>query len=494
MPLRRRKRAAPPGAVVVIAPDLVEWVELVAGGAPRYASAPVTASEPDEFANAVLAARAAAGSSTCSVVVALGARVTEQRTVALPALSRGDALDVLARKAAGLLEAPPQETLFSALPFARERRDEGESGADQKWYVVAMRRAFGRGLCTALWRCKLDVRRVVDATLARVCHAETLRPSDEGACIVVDVQREASVISLVSGRELWLHNAIRGSFESVPTMALSLIQEIKSCDAYWRKVSRGTPVAHVVVLGVEVERAKLFGHAIGVALPGVTTVFATHASDEQAGGDCASAARIASVAACAAQGAHALDLTVHVPATRASVAASIGGLLLLSAGAGVVSHDHLAQRRDELNSIVSELERGSRDLESLAADNARAETALQRAVLEGRRLVGAGALGVRFEQTLELVQRTVRRRGRLESISAERTEFGGSLSIVGHVDPEPLAALRCLLALQAELEASTLLEAVQLQTPHLVDDERMRGVADAPLEFQLTAQWQEGPP
>ena len=66
-----------------------------------------------------------------------------------------------------------------------------------------------------------------------------MRGDAEAACIVVDVDLDSVVVSLVQGTTLRHQNRISGTFASVATMAMALVQELKSFDAFWRRSSRG---------------------------------------------------------------------------------------------------------------------------------------------------------------------------------------------------------------------------------------------------------------
>ena len=220
MSFEKRRRASVTCAVLLLSHATAEWLELRPDGAALVGSSPVLGSAPEDVAKAAVAAMRAAGGTERRIVLALSGQLALQRTLVLPDLARKELARVFPRKAAALLECAQQDVLYAALPIQRERQG-AEAAAEQKWQLVALRRPFMLALRKALRRERIQVARVVSAPLARLCEAQRLRDDSEKACIVVDVERDGVAVSLIAGDALRMQNRIIGSFESVPTMALS---------------------------------------------------------------------------------------------------------------------------------------------------------------------------------------------------------------------------------------------------------------------------------
>ena len=177
-------------AVLHVSGEVAEWFERAPDGAPRYGLEPVRGAGPEDVVRAALLARGNAGGTALRCVVALGAKLVEQRSIPLPEIARADLHKVLGRKAANLLEARIDDTLFAALPYSKDASNADTDGTEQKWHLVALKRSFASGLRVALRRARLHVVRLVEGSSARLCHADRIRGERDKACIMIDVDSD----------------------------------------------------------------------------------------------------------------------------------------------------------------------------------------------------------------------------------------------------------------------------------------------------------------
>jgi hypothetical protein len=481
-------------ALLHLTHECAEWLANDADGAVRYAKAPVLGPTAADLASAASTAfeQAMGGALRKRVrcVLALGGKLVEPRVLALPELARGALQRILPRKAAGLLGVELSDALYAALPLAKEPRNGAEPHAEQKWFLLAMRRSLVAPLSIALQRSHFDVERVTCASLARLCAAQELRGDESAACIVIDVDLDAVVVSLIHNDELRMQNRILGSFDGAPTMALTLIQEIRTFDAFWRKQSRGEGVAQVVVFGIGVERGKLFGNAVSSALAGARVIVRPEASDPSAepeSADCAH--RVASLAACRAAGPFSLDAPLPTPPRMAPLVAVAACALLAAGSAGAVLRERLNRELRDVRAQGMAHEKRTADLESVRDDNRRVEAQLAEATAETERFVASLSVGIPLGAALDSFARASGRDANLRSLSLERVLGDGEVRFSGFAPVEPLAAVRALKGVERELEASGVLQSVWIAPPTIRGrDEREQGLA-----FDGRAEWEAQP-
>ncbi|MCY3003186.1 MAG: hypothetical protein NTV21_15400, partial [Planctomycetota bacterium] len=231
--------------------EVAEWLSHAPSGEPAYARAAVQGSGPADLATAAAAARDQAGAQRQHCTLVLGGSLVDHRVLELPELARGDLRSVLARKAAHALGAELDDTLFAALPLGISEHADGDGPKGQKWLLMSVRKSVLRPIEVECRRRGVELARVSSASLARLCEAQRVRGDAEQACIVVDVDLDSIVVSLVQGTTLRHQNRITGTFATVPTMAMALVQELKSFDAFWRRSARGAGVTQVVVIGLD---------------------------------------------------------------------------------------------------------------------------------------------------------------------------------------------------------------------------------------------------
>lgn len=476
------RRSVERAAVLHLTHEGAEWFDDGDAGVERFGSAQVLGPSPSDLVAAAQRAREDAGAPQRPCVLVLGGKLTEQRLLTLPPLGRRELPKVLARKAANLLGVELDDALYAALPLAADSR-ESESEVEQRWYVFAMRRSLVAPLAEALQRAHLRVARLSCATLARLCAAQEARGDVSEPCIVIDVDFDSVVVSLIHAEELRMQNRIQGTFRSAPTMALSLIQEVRSFDAYWRKSSRGEGVSQVVVIGVESERARLFAHALTSALPHARVVLRPEPGEEGAAPK-PNGARIAALRACRSTGAFQLEANLPAPPRTAVMAAVAGCALLVASGVGAVLHQRMSHELVDLRSSAAALAQHTCDLERLREGNRRAEALAQRAALEAERLAQARELGAPLAESIETLLAVVERRAELRSFSLSRFAGEGELRFAAVSSDDPVESVRDLKTIEHALASSPLFHAVEIETPAL------RREIDSEAHFNGRAAWE----
>lgn len=480
--------------VLLLGGDFAEWCD-----ARGHSRVPIRGRTPGELAGVAAEAAQASGSRPGRCLLALGAGLIEQRTLTLPELKRSELAPIFLRKAAALLETSPEDTLYAALPQMPDPGNAVGQTNERRWYVVAARRKQMLDLRLELRARGFDVRRVAVARLARLCQADITRGESQSAAIVIDVEPDGVIVSLIAQAALVQQNRMQGSFETLPSMAFSVLQEVKSFEAFWRKLSRGESIAHVVVLGIEPEISLLFANALSQAMPQSRLhVSPESASDEAAISNANSArasgrlaGRIASLRACTADGPCNVDLTLDIPARYGYIASLAACLLLVTGGLGVLLRGHLSGRLERLDTRTRTLNATAVDLETLREDNQRTEQLVADLELECERLIRAGQIGMPLEQALSDCTSALSERALLTSFTSEYEDGTGEIRIGGVTDPSPVVAMHALTDISSALEHSASFAAVAMDAPAQRSDD-VRG-ARAPLTFEARVNWELAP-
>jgi len=474
-------------AILHVTDSGAEWCDDSGSATPHYAQAAVRGATVADLASAAVEARRMAGGEQKTCVLTLGGKLAEQRVIALPDMARRELGGVLPRKAANLLDIELDEVLFAATPLDADVPTEPGAPAERRWFLLATRRSLLTGLTSALRGAHIEVKSWTSATLDRLTAAQALCADPNAACIVIDVDLADVVVSLTHGADLRTLNRIRGSFASAPTLALSLIQEVKSVDAYWRKHSRGAGVQQVVVLGIDVERAKLFGSAIASALPGSTVVVrpddATAPTDPVAR---AQAHRIVSMSACRMRGAFSLDVALPAPPRKAALAGVAGGALLVAGAAGAVLRDRMSREQHALERERLALEEQSVDFDEVRRENRRVEALLRQAALETARLAALRETGVPLGSVLDAGFGVIDAHAELLTLSASRFAGEGELRFVARAPDAAVDAVRSLKAIEQGLAASPWIANPVLEPPTV----RSARNAGGSSPFEGRAEWE----
>ncbi len=488
---RSTNRPTAHAAVLHLTHEVAEWLSRGPSGEPSYSRAAVTGQGAVELASAAARARDAAGvTARQRCVLALGGQLADQRVIELPELARGDLRNVLARKAAHALGAELADTLYAALPLGQSEHVDADGPKTHKWLLMSIRKGALHSIEVECRRRGMELTAVTSAPLARLCEAQRVRGDVEQACVVVDVDLDSVVVSLVQGTTLRHQNRIAGTFASVATMAMALVQELKTFDAFWRRSSRGAGVTQVVVLGLDLDRSRLFATAVGAALPEARVTNLPLDGEALPGsvsrGDIP---RVTSLAPCGTGGPFALELKLALPPRPRTLVAVGGAVALVASLAGVTMKHSLTEELDDLQSRRHAFETGSAPLESLEAENREAERLIRTLQLEVDRLVQSRELGIAVAPSLRAVRSAVEATGELRTMSLERFAGTGSVRFSGLVPTDPVESIEALKAIELALERDPRLERVQIETATF----RETGSANVGQEFAGTAEWEQRP-
>lgn len=439
--------------------DGVEWLSTDANGAPRLSSGLCRGEGAHALAEAARATVRAAGEVPGRCVLALGSGLVKQKLVTLPALTRGETRSTLARKAAGLWDSSIDDVAFHALSVsaANALPDQKGNRPDARWLVAAVKRRETQELRLALWKAGFRVVRVVSSQLSCLARARALSSENNAACIVVSALRRSVGIVLVQGDGIVNENVLEGDLRTQPAIAMSLVQEIKSFDASWRKANRGGAVGQVVLIGLPHDRAPLFKSAVQTALPTtvVTLPQELQAAETEAnlGDPSLDFGRIEALDACRETGVFQLDITTPIPLQPKVAAAVLGSILVTLACLATVAYRpargaelrELAQLA-ESNARTSELE----TLRATNADNARAVQKFQALCARNDKVLSSG-WSLR-EVTTEML-RALRGDAALLTLELGAFERGG-IQALAVTSPNPAVAMVKVDAIVHALEAS----------------------------------------
>jgi len=507
-------------AVLVLGQDAVEWLHSGPNGQQSFATEPVLGNGPRAMVEAAERALTTAGSARRTCVLALGPSLVKQRIVTLPELPRADARRVLLRKAASLLECEPHDVLFQAIEVGAEAANRGaapaknaEAGAkpERRWLVAAVRRRELSALRYGLRRAGIRVRRTVSLQLSGLARAQTLRSDLAPACIVVSAMRRSVSVSLVQGETIVNENVLEGDIRTQHSLAMSLIQEIKSYDAAWRKGNRGDAVGQVVLLGLPVDRAPLFKAAVQAALPSATVLGESDqraaasvqpdvvpaaegtevrealAREVPAATPSADSGRIEMLVAALEPGRFQLDLMLPIPARTSTVAVVLSALFALFASVGTVAYRSTSRREAEVLKAVRELDAKSVDLEDLRTVNDRIHARLEALRALTRRNGEVLQQGWPLSEVLSNTLCAFGKDAALMSMTLDRPAGAAHITLDGVTAPNPIEAMLRVDRVVQSLEACARFERVVATPGGTLSD------GAHPIPFTLTADFEATP-
>lgn len=366
-------------AVLALDRECAEWLSVGKDGQERYGVSSVVGTGVQALADAALAAVRESGTSPGRCVLALGQGLARQRLVALPVLSRRDTRAALRRKAAGMCECDVDGVAFSATCFdeaAAGSNDAKGPRVDARWLVVAIPRDEARELRIALAKLGFKIARTVSSQLSTLARAQSLRADPTQACIAVSALRRSASVALIHGATLVNENLLDGDMRTQPALAMSLVQEIKSFDAAWRKANRGGAVGQVVLIGLPRDRSVPFKAAVNAALPSATVILAD-ATEARDGDTTIDRGRLEALDACRETGGLQSDLTLPIPLQPKSVALVL--VAIFAALSTIATIVYRPARRAEIEELAAVAASNARTagLEELRRANTEAAAALK---------------------------------------------------------------------------------------------------------------------
>lgn len=431
-------------AVLALAQNSVEWLpgtdlEPLSGG-------DFAADDPRGRVEACLEAVRFIPRSTRRCMLALGPGWVETRTLDLPSLPRREFARVVQRKAAALLSTPLEDTLFAALPLFDASESSAAAGDDEAarrnaggrverpWLVLGMRRSLILPLLLGLRREKIRVVRIVSSRLAALSAVMSRIEDPERACLAVTVEADAVSIGLLHRGALRSHGVVEGRLNENSTLALSLLQDLKSTEAWWRRQSRGGKLSDLALIGLAGPRGDLLRDAIQSALPEVKVQRNDPGrSDEMLMQEALAAARL--------DGPLQLDLSVRLPWRRRDtlVAASLcaSGVLLL----GARIYTGFERERDAVEAQVRALEADAHELEQARAENDSVAQALTQRIERLSELAQIEGAGCDLDALLESALGACAGHAALLRLSVRKQDGRRSLELAAETAAHPALAL-----------------------------------------------------
>lgn len=468
--------------VLSIGTDRIEWLD-ARGDEPRYLSVRVEETTPLRLARAAAGLLKENKVRHVPCVLSLSEGMVAHRTVRLAELSAKERRRVLHRKAANLLEAPPADTLYAALPMAAAPGDDAGAVEVREWLLLALRRRDARALQLELRRLGVRVHGVVSALLAEMAAAASRAEAEDDAIICVGAGARAVTLGLVQHGELVQTTSLDGTYDANPSMASCLLQELRGFEAFWRKRSRGGELSRVVLVGFTPEHVVQLSPAIHASLPGTQVV----TYPELDAGDLP-VDRVGALLAALVPGELQVDLSVPLPPRVPRMV--VGALVACAAAAGVAwkGREHLVGEVARQRHEIEDLRERTADAAELDRRHDRMETALAALEAERARYDALLARGVNLGSLLADTLAAFANRGALLALRVDSDEEGGQVTLTGVTAPDPGRSLAALRALAADLERGPHLAGVVLQPPTGMPRKDADG--QALLEFALEAAWE----
>jgi Tfp pilus assembly protein PilN len=403
-----------------------------------------------------------------NVVVLLDAPWVEHFSVDLPELAGKELRGVLARRAARGSARELAANVFSARLTPRSAQGAGtnDSAREVRWWITSTARE-------RILRARevLDQRRVhfvalraartvrLEAALAQ-SGAATSGTEQAQAVIIIQLEPTQVITTLMHDGVPVTETAIAGGFTRTPTLPLSIVQECKSLDAFWRKYSRGGSVRKVVLIDLPKQRAESLEPALSSALAGASVVCVPpHAQPEHE-----------YVPLHLSVEAHVGRLATDMsPAKRASrpVLAALGACIVLAVG----SAWYFAQERHSQHAQSVALTQERMDQARNAIFDCEAERTLRNGEVaayeaEEQRVARLGSESSWAEATLAELSRALPASIRVDSITLHTGGLGSpirQLEISGAAQGDGLASIQALRSLARALETSGLFHSVAVE-------------------------------
>ncbi len=472
--MHRSPKSKAPSAlsVLYLGEQRAEWLCPDGTGGMSFGQAHVAGSAPQDWVSAACQAAQDAGGAPGPCVLMLGAGLVAQGSVQVPPLKRREQADVLCRRAARLLDVEADEVLFHAQETGSSEEPEEGAAAEHLWLVSSMPRELLRGLGIALRAEGFRVRRTTtsefaacnrgEAAAAESCakvRADAPGDAEQQAVLVALIESEQSTVTLVHEGRIVNREVYSGNFHERADLGPSLIQDIRSRAAYWRRVSRGSDVGTVLLLGLAAEHGARMQESVQLALPGIDVRSLPVGGGPRGG-------RSELLRCALVSGTFSADLTMKLPPRPARLMmASTALLLLFLLPAAWFSYNNLRILRDLEHDTV-QLERETGNYGEVELERVRAEEGLLRLERELDRLAAGKRLGIDLPKMLETSLVAFDADAALLSLALTSGAGGAlNLSARGTAASAPTESTAALGRIERSLEGSELFDSIEILPP-----------------------------
>jgi Tfp pilus assembly protein PilN len=259
--------------------------------------------------------------------------------------------------------------------------------------------------------------------------------------------------------------AIAGDFTRTPTLPLSIVQECKSLDAFWRKYSRGGSVRKVVLVELPKQRAESLEPALSAALAGASVVCVPpHDQPERAPVPllCGVEAHLGRLAA---------DLSPSKRASRAALAALSACILLAVGSAWFFLHERHSEHAARVAVTQERMDQARKAIFDFEAERTLRDSELAAYEAEEQRVARLGRESSWAEAALAELSRALPAGIRVDAIMLHTGGLGSTtrqLEISGAAQGDGLASIQALRALARTLQASGLFSSIAIEPAAMV--------------------------
>jgi hypothetical protein len=422
---------------------------LARGQETRIASARLGESMPS-MAKTVLGMLKANKLKKEACILSISADFYRRRQLDLPAALTGRELrEVLERKASNLLETS-RLVRYQAIPLYGARQTKRSD--TKSWLLFALEARTLQAMIQDLLRVGVPVKRVVAAELAYQGLKEPHALGDLHATVQVAQLEDAIGVTLLCDHGLVSQNLIPTHSLDPTKIASALVQELRSVDSYWRKISGGGAVTRAYFSGFPECFADALTPATLMVMQDIQLTFEEVTEDSNA----TSGAHIATMRACRSAGPLAIDFTYSIPPRRITSTAFMVASLAALCSIGFSGRDAFATKMNtavrDLSKYLppAELNRKSEELkeEIASLEGIRSEYEHEWAAIQGTSQAGIPFDGLCSDLLSAFAGQTV-----LESLAISRSGSGFTYEAVGVAPAKTKLAAKALSITRERLSA-----------------------------------------
>ena len=409
-------------------------------------------------------------------IVVLGGDLLRQRIYSLGAIPVREQAAVLRRKAANLMEVEERQVIFSALPLATH---DGET--DFRWLISAIKLSDLRALQEHLWLDGFRAKQFLYGrqSLLRAAEANLSTEADDEAWIIVGAEDAGVSISLVAAGQLVQQSLVPGVFRDNPTMAASVLQEMRGFESYWRRFSRGGAIDDVFVAGLTNADSDHFELACHAALPN-SEFLAVGDEDAQT----PEQARALYLHACTQGQGLAGDFSLPAPVRRKGLLAAAALTLCVGMLLGREVQTRLTHKAEAKRTHTEWIGGEIPDLAQIESDLDRMQARRAELALRGELASVVGSAGLELGDWLSITRQAFDGRAVLESIHFDDNGGEASLAVGGRVSADPTESTLALAGISEALRSVPELTQFKLRLPTTVNG---TSTGREGLEFRVTA-------